>query len=372
MSIDEIAEKKAELINHGKINIPKGFALPFCPSRSTAGPGAGSKAFVFGFYGTRVKLSIVRDGSAMFSLVRKTDAVRTGEPEDEKEDGNKMDIIGRKCIQGTPYMILKNGKPFLDEVSIEPTLMHAPNQAFINLTSECIYDCSFCVTPELDKKNKAPSPERWVELILMHKNNPSLESVAITSGVAESPHKTVLDMVKVIKSIKQELLEIPIGAEPYLTSEEDIDLLYRAGATELKINLETPNREIFEKICHSLDYDGITQALIYAVQVFGRNKVCSNLIIGLGESDSEVLAAVEDLAKKGIVTTLRGVRVNDLNKPKLTAALGYTPEPVQVERLIKLAKKQKEIFEKYGLSTSEFKTMCHRCKSCDIVPQQDI
>ncbi len=359
MPSEEIAAKKTELINHGKINIPKGLALPFYPSRSTAGPGAGRQALVFSFYGTRVKLAIVRDGSARFSLKR-------NEKMEIGKDKNRI------CAQGKPYIILKNDEIFLYEVAIEPTIMHAPGQAFINLTSECIYDCSFCVTPKLDKKNKPPTPGRWIELILAHAEKSGLESVAITSGVAISPHTTVLDMVKVITGVRKKLPEIPIGVEPYVTEKGDVDLLYQAGANEIKINLETPNKGIFEKICPGMDYAGIKKALSYSVSVFGCNKVCSNLIIGLGETDDELLAAVEDLAKAGIVVTLRAIRINELNKPKLKGALGLVPKPVAPERLLELAKKQKEILDRYKLSTTEFKTMCHRCRCCDIVPQQDL
>ncbi len=354
MLASALAAKKAELINYGKIHIPKELTLPFYPSRSTAGPGAGKSAMVFGFGGTRVKLSIVRDGSAIYSLAMKP---KTGES---------------SCISGSPYMILKNDEPFLDEVSLEPTLMHAPCQAFINITSDCIYDCSFCVTPELDKNRKQCSADRWLELILAHAKNPSLQAVAITSGVAESPHNTILDMVKIIKGVREKLPEIPIGVEPYTTEKEDIDLLHSAGATEIKINLESPVREIFNKVCPDLDYDGIYEVLKYAVSVFGRNRVCSNLIVGLGESDEDIMRSVEDLASIGVVASLRAIRLNEINIPKLTSALGYTPEPVPSTRLLALAEKQKRALEKYNLYTTEFKTMCHRCKSCDIVPQQDL
>jgi len=354
-----IAVKKAELINNGTIYIPKSFALPYYPSRSTAGPGAGKPGIVLGFNGTRVKLSIVRDEKSTFSLVRNTNL-------------NKDDAEIKRCVQGKSYQILKNGELFLDEVSLEPTLMHAPNQAFINITDNCIFDCSFCVTPDLDKKGKKCSLERWIDLILAHANNSKLEAVAITSGVAESPHKTVLDMVKIIKAVREKLPAMPIGVEPYVTSKKDVELLHKAGATEIKINLETPSRDIFTKVCPEMDYDGIHDALEFAVPIFGRNKVCTNLILGLGESDDEVVRAVEDLAKDGIVATLRALRLNKYNIPKLTVALGFTPEQVPPERMLRLAKKQKEILNRNNLSTVEFKTMCHRCKCCDIVPQQDI
>jgi biotin synthase-related radical SAM superfamily protein len=362
----ELSAKKAELINYGKINIPKEITLPFYPSRSTAGPGAGARAMVFSFSDTRVKLRIVRDGSAIYSLAhRPSSAVK-------KDLANEGLEKTRACIQGNPYMILKNNEQFIDEVAIEPTIMHAPCQAFINITSECIYNCSFCVTPALDVGRKSCSVDRWIELILAHANNSNLKAVSITSGVSVSPHDTIEDMVRIITAVRAELPEIPIGVEPYVTDKDDIELLYNAGATEIKINLEAPTQELFDKVCPGMDYSGIRAALTQAVSFFGRNKVCSNLIIGLGESDEELLSAVEFLAELGVVATLRALRVNDMNKQKLTDSLGFTPEPVPVERLLKLAKEQKTILDKFDLTTRDFDTMCHNCKSCDIVPQQDV
>ena len=361
----EIASKKAELIHYGKIHIPKDLTLPFYPSLSTAGPGAGRRAMVFGFHGTRVKLSLVNDETNIFTLVRKRKAEMASK-------NQKTDDEIRECIQGKPYTILKNGEIFLDDVNIEPTIMHAPNQAFINITSECIFNCSFCATPELASGRKSCSVARWIELILAHANNSSLNSVAITSGVRSSPHETVLEMVQIIKGVREKLPNIPIGVEPYLTDNDDIDLLFEAGATELKINLETPNKQIFNKVCPGMAYESIYEVLKYAVSVFGENNVCSNLIIGLGESDEELINRVDELARIGVVANLRALRINEFNIQKLYDSLGYTPEPVPPERLINLGKKHREILDKYGLSTEEFQTMCHRCKSCDIVPQQDI
>ena len=88
--------------------------------------------------------------------------------------------------------------------------------------------------------------------------------------------------------------------------------------------------------------------------------------------NEDVLKTVEELAKDGIVATLRALRVNDLNKNKLTTALGSTPTSVPPERMIRLAKRQKIILDKYSLSTQRFETMCHKCRSCDIVPHQDV
>jgi biotin synthase-related radical SAM superfamily protein len=40
--------------------------------------------------------------------------------------------------------------------------------------------------------------------------------------------------------------------------------------------------------------------------------------------------------------------------------------------MLRLATEERAILEKHGLSTLEFKTMCHACLSCDIVPFWDV
>ena len=58
-------------------------------------------------------------------------------------------------------------------------------------------------------------------------------------------------------------------------------------------------------------------------------------------------------------------------KEQFIEKMGYIA-PNTPERLVDLAKKQKSIFENYGLSPKTFDTMCFRCTCCDIVPFIDL
>ena len=109
-----------------------------------------------------------------------------------------------------------------------------------------------------------------------------------------------------------------------------------------------------------------------AVKIFGEGKVTSNIIYGLGETDDILVQTVEKLAEIGIVPTLRKIRFNEFNKEKIEEALTYKISKTSADRIIKLALKQKRILEKNGLTTKTFKTMCHKCGCCDIVPFWDI
>jgi biotin synthase-related radical SAM superfamily protein len=351
--LKELIEKKARLISAGELYVTPGTKLPYYPSKSTAGPDAGRTSITLALDSAkkvRIKLALTDDPDVPFKLISLP-----------AEDGDKAEPPN--------FEIQYKDKTYLLDVTPVPTLLHAPNQAFINLTPDCKYNCLFCASPRLgdNAKVKARNLDEWVEIILKASRRPGFLSVALTSGVPESPGKTVSDLVYVISKVKEVLPEVPIGVEPCIDDLEDIEKLHRAGATELKLNIQTYESELFEKICPGLERDFILKALEFGVKVFGPNKVCSNLIIGLGETDESVRDGIEHLARLGVVVNLRVLRLNDYNRPKLAEALsGGAPSPVTPERLMELVRFQQETFDNYELSSREFETMCHRCGACDL------
>jgi biotin synthase-related radical SAM superfamily protein len=338
-----LAMKKAILITGGQLKIPKDMVLPFTPSRSTAGPGAGSTSIVIAFEGARCKKGISRE-SGEFELV-------------PKEGG---------------YRMLRNGEPFLEDVEIRPTIAHAPEQAFFNLAQDCIYDCKFCASRKLDRRiTKNLSPEKVVEMAIDASKKQGFKSLAFTSAVVESPERTVAMMLFVVRGVRKALPEVPIGVEPYVAKLSDVDELKKAGADEIKLNIETFDPERFAKVCGKLHYQFVLDALDHAVEVFGKGKVTTNLLVGLGESDDELLEGVRYFAERGIVATLRPLRINTFNREPLTETLGPL-EPVTAERIVGLAVRAKAIMEQNGITSKTYHTMCHECECCDIVPFRDL
>jgi biotin synthase-related radical SAM superfamily protein len=343
--ISDVARKKAELIHYGRIFIPDSIELPFPLSSSTAGPGAGKKAFALSFGGTRLKLGVSRDPHSQYSLSQKSDG----------------------------FKILKENEVFIEDVKIIPTLLHAPNQAFVNLRDGCIYSCEFCATPRLrGEQKKDKDPEQVIGMILEASKSEDFQSVAITSGVVGSPKETLDEIVDVISKVKENLNDVEIGVEPYIIEPADLERLHESGATEIKINIETFDRGIFEKICPDLDYDNILKMLEHAVSVFGKGKVTTNILIGLGESDETVFEGIEYFARMGVVPVIRVLRINDLNYERIVRALGHDIQKVSSDRMLKVALRQKEILNRNKLTTGTFETMCHKCGCCDIVPFRDI
>ena len=256
-----------------------------------------------------------------------------------------------------------------------PIAMHAPDHCFINLEGDCIFDCAFCTatrTGEGQGGARPRTPERWVELIVgSHRRRP-FQGVAITS-VSPADHERLMgDYETVIRGVLSSLPGVTVGVEPPVESVADIARLKAAGASELKVNVQSPDPAILARVCPGWDLERQFAFLDEGVRVFGRGNVTSNVIVGLGEADADVLAAFERLAAMGVVPTLRVVKVSDLNRGALERALGRPLEPVPPERHLRLAAALGEALERHGLTTRGFKTMCHSCMGCDLEPGVDL
>lgn len=341
--MEEALRRKAVLTLGGAVRLPEGFELPVRMSHSTAGPGAGFGSAVFAFDGYRVKKTVSYD-SGEFELV-----------------------LGKRGR----LSLTRRGRPFIPRVTIEPVVRHCPEQAFFNLDPRCMYRCAFCTSPLLDpSEDKHLSADRIMEMLDESVRTQDVRAVSITSGVVGSVEETVDRFVEVVSRVRAAYPDMPIGVEPYVSSREHIRRLKDAGADEIKLNLESPRRDVFTRVCLDLDYDAVMGLLKDAVEIFGRGRVVSNIIYGMGETDADLDVAMERLCSMGVLPGLRALRVNDMNRARLLEA-GVRGEQVSPDRAMRLAEMQKSAMRRHGLTTETSVTMCFACKCCDLVPFRD-
>ena len=325
------AEIKAELLSLGKVDVDPSL-LPR-PSRSTAGPGTGLRSIFFKSGGHRVRLEINADSPL-------------------KMIDHNGDVV-----------ILKDNKELV-RGKIDPVVAHCPEQTYITISEQCMYDCKFCSVPKFQGKIK--TLEEVLAIIERVKNDGKLTTIAFTSGVATTPEHEIDRVVEYVKAVKK--YHVPIGVAVYPTKDSS-QRLRDAGVTEVKYNVETMDKEIFERVCsgrkgHSLDF--ILTSLRDAVMVFGKNRVSSNIIIGLGETDECVRKGVEYLAKMGVIAVLRPITISPYRKGEISAT-----RP-SAERLLRLTRMTHEVLYTYGLDVTVSQTMCLLCTGCDLTPIRDV
>ncbi|MFA6371864.1 MAG: radical SAM protein [Methanothrix sp.] len=325
-------EIKALLLSIGSANIDEELLAEV--ERTTvpsAGPGAGLESFFFKSGGHRVRLSINKN--------------------------SQLKVV--RC--GSDVAVIKEGKTIVTG-KLEPALSHCPEQAYLTISGRCIYDCKFCPVPKLDGEVK--HPYKILQLVDEARRTGQLRAISLTSGVEKSPEDEVKKAVQMVSALRKQY-DIPIGVSIYPTDTSSEELK-AAGATEIKYNVETMDPEIFARCCPGLSLDYVLKSLEKAVKIFGMNRVSSNFILGLGESDECVLAGVARLAEMGVIPNLRPISPHPLRAGEVKV------EKPSAQRLLKLARATKKVLEDQGLRADLAETMCLPCTGCDIASHRDI
>jgi biotin synthase-related radical SAM superfamily protein len=326
------ANIKAHLISIGSVRIEDISVLPDnLRTKATAGPGAGGSSIFLRYGDRRVRLTI--------------------------NDASPLSIVSED-----EHVAVVKGEEVIARGTLETPLCHCPEQAYITLSERCVFDCKFCPVPKLQGSIK--DNKKVHQMIAGAYLSGSLNAISLTSGVAVSPEEEVKRMVGIVKELSREY-DLPIGVSVYPTLDSSQEL-YAAGASEVKYNVETMDPEIFPKVCPDLSLENVIDSLENAVDIFGRNKVSSNFIIGLGESDDTVRNGVKQLTERDIIPILRPISQHPLRKDVIDVR---RPD---AERLLRLGTMLREMLDKNSLRTDKARTMCLPCTGCDLTPHKDI
>ncbi|HEX7444942.1 MAG TPA: radical SAM protein [Methanothrix sp.] len=330
--MDMDAEIKAMLVSIGSADIDEALLRETVNTTiPSAGPGAGLESFFIKSGGHRVRLSINKN--------------------------SPLKVV--RC--GFNVVVIREGKPIVTG-QLEPALSHCPEQAYLTISGRCIYDCKFCPVPKLNGDVKVP--DEILQLVEEAKRTGQLRAISLTSGVEKSPEDEVRKAVSIVKALRA-LYDLPIGVSVYPTDTSSEELK-QAGAMEIKYNVETMDPEIFARNCPGLSLEYVLKSLEKAVKIFGKNRVSSNFILGLGESDECVLAGVTRLAEMGVIPILRPISPHPLRKGEVNV------ERPSAERLLGLARATRKVLVDHGLWADLAETMCLPCTGCDIASHRDI
>ncbi|MCX6683488.1 MAG: radical SAM protein [Methanoregula sp.] len=317
-------ELKARLLAAGSVNLSGEPADQYI-ARSSAGPGAGGSGAVFFSMGAhRVKLAL--DPLSPIEIVHR---------------GNGVADL---WYEGTiiPGRLLEPG-------------FHCPDQAFITVTGSCIFKCRYCSVPHLSGQRKSIEEIMAMVESVRHR----IGAISITSGVLESIEEEESYVLEVVKHLL--VYKLPIGVSIYPTDQTP-DRLNTLGVAEVKFNIEAATPGLFATMCPGLRYDRLWQVLERSVELFGKNRVFSNVIVGLGETDAEMETCIGRLTSHGVIPVLR-----PLNP---VAALTGFARP-SAERIKKIFIMHERALAAAGLDPREARTMCTNCTGCDLVPGRD-
>lgn len=259
----------------------------------------------------------------------------------------------------THEIIIKN-------VIVERILAHAPEQLFLLLYKECLNGCLFCPLTYA-ASNKSHYTWEEIQHKILQNISHGIKSISFTTSCP--PYKSQDELVNEIADITSKVRElvgedIPLGASLKMPSKKQLLHLKNAGITEMRLNLETYNLRLANRLMPNKDVNKILCSIEDAVNIYGKERVSSNIIIGLGESDDDILEGVKKLADLGALSTLYPYDPID-------GLHGQFKRP-SADRIFYLATEHKRILQKYNLDPLGAKTMCCACAGSHLYPGKDL
>jgi biotin synthase len=195
----------------------------------------------------------------------------------------------------------------------------------------CDANCAFCPQAResessSDRLSRIAWPVyNWDEIAGQFSDNTPFKRVCIQ--VLNTPD--VIDEVeRIIKELRIET-SFPISVSIHPLTIDEMRRIHDVGATSIGIAFDACTESIFESVKGSVRgssyrWDSHMDALFNALEVFGEGNVATHLIIGLGESEEEIVEFLKMMKNRNILvglfafTNIRGTAMENQNPPALS------------------------------------------------------
>jgi biotin synthase len=115
-------------------------------------------------------------------------------------------------------------------------------------------------------------------------------------------------LLSLVRTVHRET-RIPVSISCQPLNPENIRLLAKAGADRIGIPLDAATKELFDRVkgLHAggpYTWENQFRRLVEAVRIFGKGGVSTHLIVGLGETEKEMVEVVQRCVDMGVLPAL--------------------------------------------------------------------
>jgi radical SAM protein (TIGR04043 family) len=167
--------------------------------------------------------------------------------------------------------------------------------------------CRFCTIEEslrADATVAAKTPAQLAEVAEAAVRLDGVRQVVLTTGTTAGPDRGARNLVRCVRAVLAAVRGLPIQVQ--IEPPGDLAVLtelHDAGATAIGIHVESLDDDVRRKWMPgkgSVPMAEYEAAWAEAVRVFGRNRVSTYLLIGLGEDPDELVAGAGRLIERGV------------------------------------------------------------------------
>ncbi|MEU6641814.1 MSMEG_0568 family radical SAM protein [Saccharomonospora sp. NPDC046836] len=203
-----------------------------------------------------------------------------------------------RTADGVPYqqIALLHGKDVLASTVVQTCIRYAEDQR-----------CRFCTIEESLRAGAtiaAKTPAQLAEVAEAAVRLDGVRQLVLTTGTTAGPDRGARHLVRCVHAVLEAVPGLPIQVQIEPPGELSVlTELRRAGATAIGIHVESLDDEVRRRWMpgkSTVPLHEYEAAWDEAVRVFGRNKVSTYLLIGLGEDPDELVAGAARLIERGV------------------------------------------------------------------------
>ena len=199
--------------------------------------------------------------------------------------------------------------------------------------NKCVANCAFCpqaITSKsrADMLSRVTWPVFQTEDVVARIRKTFQEDRIKRVCIQALNYPTVVEDVSCLVRSIRSFSDVPISVSCQPLKGEEIVNLAQIGVDRVSIALDAPTKGLFEKIKGSLNkgpyaWEMHLKSLREAVKIFGRGSVTTHLIVGLGESEEDLVRMIQWCVDNGIYaslfafTPIPGTMMEDYPRPSV-------------------------------------------------------
>jgi radical SAM protein (TIGR04043 family) len=258
---------------------------------------------------------------------------------------------------GVPYqkIALLHGKDVLATTVVQTCIRYAEEQR-----------CRFCAIEESLHNGAtiaAKTPAQLAEVAEAAVRLDGVRQMVMTTGTTTGPDRGARNLVRCVRAVLEAVPGLPIQVQ--IEPPGDLSVLtdlHEAGATSIGIHVESMDdtlRLAWMPGKGSVPMAEYEAAWDEAVRVFGRNKVSTYLLIGLGEDPDELVAGAARLIERGVYPFVVPMR------PMLgTLARRDGAQTAPASVVTEVTERVGELLRQAGMLGSDQQAGCAACGAC--------
>ena len=213
----------------------------------------------------------------------------------------------------------------------------SPTTAYLMLGGRCAMNCAFCAQAhDSQASDLLLSRVTWPEYslgdvlagLITAAQRGDIRRVCIQVTVSKESYHQTLDAVR---AIKQSVPELPIDVAVLPQDMAQVDELLQAGVDHVGIGLDAASRSVFERVKGGRWKKALSLVEETAIRHPGR--VAVHLIVGLGETEREVVEMIQHWYDRGVTVGLFA-----FTPVRGTPLGGFPPPPLDVYRRLQVAR----------------------------------